>query len=374
MTSSLPETVLQFGGGRFLRGFADLFIHQANTAGTPVGKIVVVQSTGSHRANALNTQEGRYHVLIQGQEAGQVVDRVEESASISRAIIAQEAWEEVLEVARSPHLTTILSNTTEAGFALAPQDSLESNPPQAFPAKLLQALWARFLAKREGVEIFPCELLEQNGERLRTIVVGLALEWRLPTEFLTWLEGSCRWRNSLVDRIVVDASPQHPLVGEDSLLISAEPFALWVIEQNEGKHFLEHPALLYTPDVTPYFLRKVRILNGAHTAMAPKAQAKGYETVKQAMQDTEIRAWLEGLLFEEIVPTLEGRVEEPTAFAHSVLERFQNPFLEHKIANILIYHDQKQQTRLAPTLSEFESRFGRVPKRLSEALGREPHS
>lgn len=368
MTSPLPETVLQFGGGRFLRGFADLFIHQANSTGNPVGQIVVVQSTISPRADALNTQKGRYHVLVQGQEAGQIVDRVEESASISRALIAQESWQEVLRVSCSPLISTILSNTTEAGFAIDPQDRLKSDPPRSFPAKLLQTLWARYKADLPGVTVLPCELLEQNGDRLRSIVVGLARDWSLPDPFVEWLESSCQWRNSLVDRIVVDASPSHSLAAEDNLLISAEPFALWVIEQEGGAHFLEHPALLYTPNVTPYFLRKVRLLNGAHTAMAPRALAKGYETVKQAMQDAEIRAWLEELLFEEIVPTLEGRVEEPVQFAHQVLERFQNPFLEHKIANILIYHDQKQQTRLAPTLAEYQSHFGHTPKRLSEAL------
>jgi tagaturonate reductase len=368
MAHSLPETVLQFGGGRFLRGFADLFIHHANQAGQAVGSIVVVQSTVGMRAEALNRQEGRYQVLVQGIEDGKVVDRVEESASIARAIIAQESWAEVLEAARSPQIATILSNTTEAGFTLDPTDTLESSPPQSFPAKLLAVLWARFQVGLAGVTILPCELLEGNADRLKETVLGLVKAWEMPTDFRAWLETSCRWRNTLVDRIVVDASPTHPLAEKDRLLISAEPFALWVIEQEEGQKLLEHPAVLYTGDVLPYFLRKVRILNGAHTAMAPRASAKGYETVKEAMADSSLRSWLEELLFEEIVPTVMGRVEEPEAFARQVLERFQNPFLEHKIANILVYHAQKQQSRLAPTLIEFEERFGKSPKRLSEAL------
>src|SRR3954471_23533646 len=82
----LPETVLQFGSGKFLRGFADLFIHQANAEGQCVGRVVVVQTTGQERADRLSRQGGRYHVLVRGLSGGQVVDRVEESASISRAL------------------------------------------------------------------------------------------------------------------------------------------------------------------------------------------------------------------------------------------------------------------------------------------------
>src|SRR5262245_10732629 len=100
--STLPETILQFGAGNFLRAFADFFVHQANGHGQNIGRIVVVQSTGDARANMLNQQGGRYHVVVRGLESGQVVDRVEEVASISRALFATGQWPDVLAVARSP--------------------------------------------------------------------------------------------------------------------------------------------------------------------------------------------------------------------------------------------------------------------------------
>src|SRR5947208_7997868 len=121
--STLPETVLQFGAGNFLRAFADLFVHQANEQGQAVGRVVVVQSTGDARANLLNRQGGRYHVVVRGLENGRVVDRVEEAASISRALVAASQWPDVLAVARSPALKFILSNTTESGYALDPADA-----------------------------------------------------------------------------------------------------------------------------------------------------------------------------------------------------------------------------------------------------------
>src|SRR5262245_16919128 len=116
--SSPPETVLQFGAGRFLRAFADLFIHHANRDGQEIGRIAVVQSTGDDRAGALNRQNGRYHVVVRGLEGGAVVDRAEECTSVNRALVAAEQWGEVLEVARSPRLRVILSNTTEKGYDL----------------------------------------------------------------------------------------------------------------------------------------------------------------------------------------------------------------------------------------------------------------
>src|SRR5947209_18384081 len=118
--SGLPETVLQFGAGNFLRAFADLFLHHANQQGQNVGRAVVVQSTGDARANLLNQQGGRYHVVVRGLENGRVVDRVEECGSISRALFAASQWPDIDAVARSPALQFVLSNTTEAGFALDP--------------------------------------------------------------------------------------------------------------------------------------------------------------------------------------------------------------------------------------------------------------
>src|SRR5690242_7604597 len=127
--SQLPETVLQFGSGKFLRGFADLFIHQANEQGQAVGRVVVVQTTGDSRADLLNRQAGRYHVLVRGLEDGRVVDRVEESASIGRALVASRQWADVLAVARSHELRYVLSNTAEEGYRLDADDAPDSAPP-----------------------------------------------------------------------------------------------------------------------------------------------------------------------------------------------------------------------------------------------------
>lgn len=368
--SELPETILQVGSGKFLRGFADLFIHHANQQGQRVGRVVVVQTTGEGRANLLNEQRGRYHVLVRGLSGGEVVDRVEESASISRALVAARQWDEVLAVARSPALRFVLSNTAEAGYTLDPSDRADSRPPSSFPAKLLLLLRERFEAGLPGVTILPCELFEHNADTLRGIVEQLADEWKLPEALQDWMREKCAWRNCLVDRIVTMPSEPDPRLPGDALVVAAEPYALWAIEVREGGQggLPQHPAIQVTTDVQPFFLRKVRILNAAHTALVTKAVPKGIATVREAVSDPDLEAWLKRLLFDEIVPVLAGRVEEPEVFARQTLERFRNPFLVHKVSDILVYHEQKVKIRLAPTRAEFVEKFGRVPPLLDEAI------
>jgi tagaturonate reductase len=367
--NQLPETVLQFGSGRFLRAFADLFIHQANQTAAPVGKVVIVQSTGGDRAGGLNSQAGHYHVVVRGLENGAVVDRVEPVESISRALVAASQWDEIRALARSFQLRLILSNTTEAGYNLDAADQPTDAPPRSFPAKLLAVLRERFQVGQPGLTIVPCELRERQADLLQGIVLQLARGWKLPAPLQHWLQHECVWLNTLVDRIVTGMPKEHPLLATDAMLTVCEPYALWAIQHKPNAwRFLQDPAVVWTDDVEPYFLRKVRILNGAHTALLIKARPRGFVTVRDAVNDPELGAWLERLLFDEVVPVLEGRVDRPAEFARQTLERFRNPFLEHKLADIAVHHDAKVQVRLVPTRDEFKTKFGRTPPLLSEVL------
>jgi tagaturonate reductase len=365
----LPETILQFGSGRFLRAFADLFIHHGNEQGQNVGRIVVVQSMSDDRAGGLNAQQGKYHVVVRGMEDGKVVDRVESCASISRAVHAGSQWNDVLKLARSPELKTVLSNTTEAGYTLDPGDTARSTPPKSFPAKLLNVLHARWEAKQPGLTIIPCELLEGNARILRDIVLKLAGEWKLPAAFSDYVAKDCVWLHTLVDRICTGTPRDHPLLATDPMVIVAEPFAFWALEYNPRSQFtLAHPAITYAADVEPYFLRKVRILNAAHTALLIKAVPRGFTIVRDAVNDPELSAWLKQLLFDEIVPTLEGRVDKGAWFAEQTLDRFRNPFLDHKFSDIALHHESKIKVRLVPTRDEYRVKFGKEAKLLTEVI------
>lgn len=355
--------LLQFGAGNFLRAFVDLFVSEAGDE-----KIVVVQSTGAARAEALNRAGGRYHVAIQGWQDGAAVDRTTEVRSIAKALHAETQWEEVLAAGRSAELRWIVSNTTEAGLALDPADERRLHgAPRSFPAKLLAVLLERCEAGLPGLPVVPCELIERNGERLRELVMQQAGRWSLPGGTLDWLHDGCRWVNNLVDRIVPGPPPRHALLASDPLLLSAEPFALWAVE-GSGGFPLSHPAIVETDDLSPFYLRKVRILNGAHSALVAHAMPLGLATVRECLETPAVAAWLEALLFEEIVPVLEGRVEDPAGFARTTLDRFRNPFLEHRLSAIALHHETKLQVRLRPTYEEYRSRFGREPLRLASCL------
>jgi len=369
MPMQLPEAVFQFGTGKFLRCFADLFIHEANQTTRPVGRIAVLQSTGTARAKTFHRQGGRYHAAIRGLERGRRIDRTVEVCSVSRALTAAEDWEEVLALGRCESLQAIVSNTTEAGYALEPGDLPDHRPPQSFPAKLLLLLQARYESGGRGVAVLPCELLENNAERLIGLVLDQARSWDLSEDFMSWLREECSWHNTLVDRIVSAPKDDDPLAAADPLFAVAEPFAQWLIEGSPPvPGLVEHPAVQLVEQIAPYHLRKVRILNGAHTALVAKAIPLGITTVREAVSDAEIGRWLNTLLFEEIVPVLEGRTDDPAQFARDTLERFANPFLEHRLADIALHHEVKVKTRLAPTYEEFQRQFGRVPGLLHELL------
>ena len=365
----MKETILQFGAGNFLRAFVDLFVAQVNRSAAPMGKVVVVQSTGRARADALNAAGGSYHVAVRGFENGRVVDEVELVDSISRALYAGTQWDDVLAVALSPDLRWIVSNTTEAGFALDAADIAEGGVPCSFPAKLLAVLLARHRAGLPGVRVLPCELIENNGDRLRELVLEQAALWRVEADAVSWLAGECQWTNNLVDRIVPGTPKEHPMLASDPLLLGAEPFAFWAIE-TAGEFELRHPAVVTAPDIAPYYLRKVRILNGAHSALAAHALPLGLTTVRECVEHPEVGPWLERLLFTEIVPVLDGRVEDPAGFARATLDRFRNPFLEHALSAIALHHETKLKVRLLPTLEDYRRIFGREPEILASLVGR----
>ena len=158
------ETILQFGAGNFLRAFVDVFVNEANSEGQNVGHIVAVQSTNSNRAKLLNAQQGHYHVITRGLHKGQKIDAEQRIESISRALIANTEWQEVLEIGQSSSLRFITSNVTEAGLTLEPNDSPKQ--PASFPGKLAEVLYARYTAQLPGTKIVPCELVDCSGNEI----------------------------------------------------------------------------------------------------------------------------------------------------------------------------------------------------------------
>lgn len=378
-----PERVLQFGEGNFLRAFVDWMLHRMNQAGVWDGSVVLVQPIDRGLADLINENRGLYTVLLRGVESGAVVEEATVVESVSRCIDPYRDFPAFLAAAENPDLRFIVSNTTEAGIAYAPGDKSTDRPPASYPAKLAVLLhhrWTHFKGAPEaGLVMIPCELIDRNGDKLKETVFRWAAEWGYEAGFVEWLAKSCDFLNSLVDRIVTgfpkaEAEKVWDKLGyRDELLDTAEPFQLWVIE-GDKKYAQELPfteagcRVIWTDDMTPYRTRKVRILNGAHTASVLAAYLAGFDIVRDLVQSPAGAAYLKALLHGEIMPILTLPRREVEDFASSTLERFANPFIDHRLLDISLNSVSKFKARVLPSLQEAAAQRGRATPVLSFSL------
>lgn len=381
--NSYPTRIIQFGEGNFLRAFVDWSIDILNEHTQLNAGITVVRPIDTDFPPSLNTQDGLYTTIIRGlDDNGEKVSDFRIIRSVNNEINPYQSFESFLALARDPHTRFIFSNTTEAGIHYNEADSVDDTPPTSFPAKLTRLLLERFNTFNgepdKGWVIIPCELIDYNGETLKSIVLRYAQEWKLSSKFMSWIENENIFCSTLVDRIVPGYPKeeakdlQEKLGYQDSFLDTAECFYLFVIQ---GPDWLEKELYLdqypmnihIVKDIKPYKERKVAILNGAHTAMVPVAWLSGMDTVGEAMCDEDIRRFIEKLIGEDIIPILDLPESELREFARAVTGRFQNPYIKHQLLSIALNSMTKFKTRLLPQLlSGLEK--GYLSRRLSFAL------
>ncbi len=361
--------ILQFGTGRFLRGFLEPIFEE------PASVTVVQSRLGSNGASLINAAGDGFHVWTRGKSAGKIIDTYEVVRSIDRALVSQSEWTELQEFVLDPQLRLIASNTTEKGLALDPIDTALSDTatcPQSFPAKIASLLFWRYREGLPGLALLPTELLEGNGDLLRRLVIEQAKTWRFTNDdkFVVWLNEENRWLNNLVDRITVSVSDATPWGTHDPLAVVVEPYRLLAIADDGRDHTVlpTHAMVKWVDNLEPFFERKVRILNGLHTAMVAHSLPAGFETVVDVLNNSEQRLWLQELLNEEILPLLRPRIDGVDTYAAEVIERFENPFFQHRLQDIAVNHAMKLQTRLRPLVDEYAQRFGKAPRLLSEIL------
>lgn len=378
-----PEKVIQFGEGNFLRAFVDWMIHQLNKQGKFNGRIVVVQPIPEGMADTLNQQDGLYTLLLRGLQGSSPVEQKEIISSISRVINPYTQWKSYLKCAENPDIEFVISNTTEAGITYDKNDRLDMTPPNSFPGKLASYLYHRFQYFKgdpsKGMVIIPCELIERNGDNLKEIILRLCEAWNLPLEFKSWVIDHNFFLNSLVDRVVTGypkdeiATLQTQLGYQDQSINTGELFHLWVIEGPQELaqriSFAEIGLnVVWTTDMTPYRTRKVRILNGAHTASIPAAFLYGLDTVGEMMDHEVMGKYVRQLVADEIIPSINLDREMLTEFADSVIERFQNPFIKHYLISILLNSSSKFKARVLPSILEYQQLNGNLPDKLTFSL------
>ena len=383
-TYTAPERILQFGGGNFLRGFVDWMIDILNKQTDFKGSVIVVKPTERGDYTELKEQDGLFHVALDGIDNGDLVSKIDLVESVSRTIQPYTQWEEYLATAENPDMRFVISNTTEAGIRFSINDAIEHCPPHEFPAKLTSWLYHRFKHFKgdpeKGCIMLPCELIEQNGEALKIAVVQYATEWKLGAEFNEWIGRHNYFCNTLVDRIVSGypkgrAEEIRNKIGyEDQLLVAGEYYHSWIIEGPDNVSqelpFAEtNLNVQFVDDLTPYREMKVRILNGAHTSLVPVGYLSGARTVIEAMNDKLLSTFVERVLFEEVMRTITDVPEaEIKAFANSVIARFKNPTLQHKLISIALNSTSKFTARLYPVLQDYTETKRNLPKHIVFAL------
>jgi tagaturonate reductase len=358
-----PIRVLQIGDGVFLRGFVDWMIDVANEkVGAGLG-VAVALARPHPRPPALAAQDGLFTVLERGRAEGEVVDRRRVVRCLQLAFDPHAEPQTLRRLAASHDLSFVISNTTEAGIVDSEEPYDPAGCPLNFPAKIAWLLKARFDAlggvAAPGLVVLPCELIEGNGATLRRLTLAAAQRWNFAPEFVDWVGDSCPFLDTLVDRIVpgfpaAEAERLFEAWGyRDPLAIAAEPYHLWVIEGDLDQRLpLARAGLnvVWTDDVKPYRDAKLRMLNGAHTALAFPALLAGLHTVGEAVADLQFSAYLNQVLFGEIVPHVPLPPQAREAYARSVLERFANPFLRHELIAITLNSVAKWRARLLPTV------------------------
>ncbi len=380
----LPEKVLQFGEGNFLRAFADWMIDEMNAKGLFNGRVVVVQPLPNGLIDMLNEQDGLYTLYLRGIENGETINTKKIITSISRAINPYSNWQDYLTTAENPDLELIISNTTEAGIEYKEGAFTPYSCPDSFPAKLTCWLYKRFShfkgAADKGMIIMPCELINYNGSRLKECILEHACEWKLEPEFTVWINESNTFLSTLVDRIV----PGYPRddiqeitaeIGyKDNLVDTGEIFHLLVVEGADSAIQQRLPFtqtglnVVFTDDMQPYRTRKVAVLNGAHTGNVLGAYLAGLQTVGEMLADPDFSAFLKDMLLKEIVPTLDLPAESKVPYAEAILERFSNPFIRHELLTISLNSVAKWKVRVLPSLLAYIMKEGLTPKRMAFSL------
>jgi len=383
-----PVKVAQFGEGNFLRAFVDYMVDIANEKGLFDGSVVLIKPISFGTLDRFKNQDCQYTLQLRGRVNGEAYVETRQITSVKDIVSPYEDYEAYMDLARCETLRFVVSNTTEAGIVYHDTDKFEEKLDVTFPAKLTQFLYERYNtfngAEDKGLVMLPVELIDDNGIELKKCVNKYIDLWNLPAEFKAWVNDACIFTSTLVDRIVTgyprnDAEKTWEELGyRDDLLDTAEPFALWVIESEkdiseewpmdkalEGKEGMN---VIFTDNQKPYKQRKVRILNGAHTSFVLASYLKGNDYVNQSMNDPIMKEFMMKTIHEEVIPTLTLPKQDLEDFANAVVDRFNNPFIQHALLAIALNSVSKWKARCLPSFLGYVEKTGKLPEHLTFSI------
>ena len=364
--SSIRPGIVHIGIGAFHRGHMAAYIDDV-LKNDPSWAIIGASVRRPDTRDALAPQDYLYSVSAKSGEGvstrvvGSIIDIIDASAS-TRTLIAKMA---------EPPIRIVSLTVTEKGYCHDPatghlstrhpdivNDAIHPDAPRSVPGIIVAAAALRRAGGHGGLTVLSCDNLQGNGRIAKATVLEFA---RLRDASLAeWIEANFRFPSTMVDRIVPAISEEDKrdveqrLGLEDAWPVVTEPFSQWVIEDDfaAGRPNLEAVGAQLVPDVEPFELMKLRMLNGSHSTMAYLGQLAGHRFVSDAIGDETLRALVSALMTHEVIPTLHVQGIDLPGYRDALLRRFANPALRHQLAQIAVDGSQKLPQRTVTPIRE----------------------
>lgn len=372
--SAQAAGIVHIGIGAFHRAHQALYTDDAMNAGDANWGIVGVSLRSGDVAAQLNPQHGLYMVSARGA-AGEDLRLV---GAVQRVLVAPDQSRAIVAAIAAPTTHIVSLTVTEKGYLRGPDGKLDlaaAAGPSSLYTYVAAGLAARAAAGLPGLTLLSCDNLAGNGAVLR----GLLREYidvRYPG-LGDWFDATCRCPATMIDRIVPrttdgDRAEIEAVIGaRDDGAVVTEAFSQWVIADDFAgpRPRWEAGGAELVADVAPYETAKLRMLNGAHSALAYIGLGRGHAYVHRAIADPAIRPVIERLMRDEAAPTIAAAPgQNLAAYADALLVRFANPALGHRLIQIAMDGSQKIPQRWLETLAWHQARGQRCAS-LEAAIG-----
>ncbi|MEO6361227.1 MAG: mannitol dehydrogenase family protein [Sphingomicrobium sp.] len=359
----LTTGIVHFGPGAFHRShqahYVDRLLHQ-----DPRWGIAAVSLRSAGTVEGLRRQGGLYTLAILDAE------RSYRTIGAHNRFIGPGEGNAVRALLQDPAVRIVTSTVTEKGYCLAGDGNLDFNhadivhdlaspdEPVSIVGWLALGLRDRQAAGTPPFTPICCDNMVSNGRQLGRAVAVFAQ--RLDPELARWIESEVRFPDTMVDSITPATDDRlRALIAEatgsaDAIPVSREAFTQWIIEDvlPEGSPDFASAGVVLAKDVGAWERTKLRILNGAHSSLAYIGSLIGHETVADAMGDAHLAPFIERLVREDIIPSLQPSPIDLETYAGEIFDRFRNPAIHHKLLQIAWDGSQKLPYRLLDTIAD----------------------
>jgi len=383
--SQISEGIVHFGVGGFHRAHEAMYVDALMNEGEALdfGIVGVGTMPGDTRMrDALNGQDGLYTLVVKHPD-GRREPRV--IGSMLRFLHAADDPGAVLAVMRAASTRIVSLTITEGGYLFHPSTGefdaehpliQPDLPPGATPTTpfgfIVEALRLRREDGTPPFTLMSCDNIPGNGDVAKKMIVAFA---RLKDpDLAAWIESAVRFPNSMVDRITPVTAPEDITALEDEFHVEdawpvvCEPFTQWALEDAfeggvAGRPAFEDVGVQLVPDVEPYELMKLRLLNASHQALCYLGYLSGYRYAHEVCQDPLFVDFLLAYMNREATPTLHDVPGvDLTAYKHQLIERFANPEVRDTLARLCAESSDRIPKWLVPVIRTNLEKGGEIER------------